>query len=230
MLPILARASAGSPILSLQLSFPLSEVRSSTPQDCLSILRSIGFFASLRSLKVPSRLLHRNALSLFAALPSLQVLQLTSDIVRYSEWHDMPELERDDWSQMDLDVQGFASLKHLYFDGTPPDQILALAGIASLLPAVQTMTLRGDILRGDPEIAQQYIPVFTAIERICTMDHTVNLGLAVLDEQLLRLLAALNLTAVGLFPVESSFYDRIEHLLLTMWPQVKIKFKGYDDN
>lgn len=222
-LPILARASAGSPLVSLLFTSPPVEEPGCSTNERLDIVKSIGLFVTLRVLSIPSVLLHQDTLPIVASLPSLEVLQLTSRLVWYG-WRGEPEPEQDDWSLMTPEVGGFARLYHVYFDGTPPGQLVELTCLGLLLPAARMLTYRGP----RNESADKFVPAFKSLNLSCKRLQHLDLGLASLDAALLGLLAGLNLTSVNFLPVDSPLDGILEATARNIWPSAEIATRGYN--
>lgn len=213
--------AAGLSLVSLRLSPPLGGEQGCSTEDRLAIAALIARFESLRDLTIPSALLHRDTLGAFASLPSLQTLELTSLPTTRGVWQDTMDIDRDDWSSMDGGIQGFGNLQHLYFDGTHPDQLCELVGVNALLGAVRTLSVRS----GQPETVERgnkYDAAFRALGHECVSVRHLNLGVASLDEALLRELAQLDLLTINFIPM----YPSLVEAALGIWPQVEVTAQG----
>lgn len=173
--PLLARASSGSPVTALSFTSPTVDRPGCSDDVAFYAAKSIGDFNSLRILAIPSMLLHQATVTYFASLPSLEVLKVTSRLVR-SEWKE-DEVERCNWTNMSLAQGGFAQLRDLRFDGVPTDQLVELSGLGSL-PSVRTLMVRDDKASGR---LLGYLEALAALGRLCEKVQHLNLSLSSLD-------------------------------------------------
>jgi hypothetical protein len=222
---ILDQVPAGSPLVSLRLSPPQGREQGCSTEERVAIATLITQFGSLRDLAIPSALLHRDTLGTLASLLPLQNLQLTSRPATRGMWQDALEIDRDDWRAMDGEVQGFVGLRHLFLDGTHPDQLCELDGLNNLLGAVHTLSVR-ETKSETMECGYEYGAAFGVLGRMCAGVRHLNLGVASLDEALLRELAQLQLSKIDLMPGHSSLDGGLQEAAREIWPEVEVTAQG----